>query len=147
MLALRSALLSQRCLGRSSSKCRHTRPLLRSLNARPVFAVTRAFSACRPVQHDQNEPEKPAKLANTLRENIYTVPNLLTVSRILACPVLGYAIVQDNFVVATSLLVYAGLTDLVCLICFLLSTKGCVLSMLPLFRVPRLTAGSQENTI
>ncbi|KAI0759342.1 CDP-alcohol phosphatidyltransferase-domain-containing protein [Irpex lacteus] len=46
-------------------------------------------------------------------ENIYTYPNLLTVSRILACPVLGWAIVQDNFVLATSLLAYAGLTDLV----------------------------------
>lgn len=54
------------------------------------------------------------KLPETVRENIYTLPNLLTVSRILACPVLGYYIVQENFVVATSLLAYAGLTDLVC---------------------------------
>ncbi|KAI5996755.1 CDP-alcohol phosphatidyltransferase-domain-containing protein [Pisolithus marmoratus] len=44
---------------------------------------------------------------------IYTVPNLLTVSRILACPVLGWSILQDNFYLATGLLVYAGLSDLV----------------------------------
>lgn len=69
-----------------------------------------------PRRENGSEPGKRSgKLSETLRENIYTIPNLLTASRILACPVLGYAIVQDNFVVATSLLVYAGLTDLVCL--------------------------------
>ncbi|EIW58595.1 cardiolipin synthase [Trametes versicolor FP-101664 SS1] len=46
-------------------------------------------------------------------ENIYTIPNLLTLSRIVACPVLGWAIVHDEFYLATGLLVYAGLTDLV----------------------------------
>ena len=49
-----------------------------------------------------------------LRENIYTIPNILTVSRIIACPVLGYAILDSNYAFATGLLVYAGLTDLVC---------------------------------
>jgi len=67
-----------------------------------------------PRRENGNEPGKRlGKLTETLRENIYTIPNLLTVSRILACPVLGYAIVQENFVAATALLVYAGLTDLV----------------------------------
>jgi cardiolipin synthase len=47
-------------------------------------------------------------------ENIYTIPNILTVSRIIACPVLGYAILDSNYAFATGLLVYAGLTDLVC---------------------------------
>ncbi|KAI6116813.1 CDP-alcohol phosphatidyltransferase-domain-containing protein [Pisolithus croceorrhizus] len=46
-------------------------------------------------------------------QDIYTVPNLLTMSRILACPVLGWSILQDNFYLATGLLVYAGLSDLV----------------------------------
>ncbi|KAF8967749.1 CDP-alcohol phosphatidyltransferase-domain-containing protein [Flammula alnicola] len=48
----------------------------------------------------------------TIRENIYTLPNLLTVSRILACPVLGWSILDGNYHLATGLLVYAGLTDL-----------------------------------
>ncbi|KAK0501583.1 CDP-alcohol phosphatidyltransferase-domain-containing protein, partial [Armillaria luteobubalina] len=48
----------------------------------------------------------------TIRENIYTIPNALTVSRILACPVLGWSILNSNFKLATGLLVYAGLTDL-----------------------------------
>ncbi|KAF9515241.1 hypothetical protein BS47DRAFT_1372070 [Hydnum rufescens UP504] len=44
-------------------------------------------------------------------ENIYTLPNALTVSRILACPVLGWSIIEGNFVLATSLLAYAGISD------------------------------------
>ncbi|GLB41648.1 putative CDP-alcohol phosphatidyltransferase class-I family protein [Lyophyllum shimeji] len=47
-----------------------------------------------------------------MREDIYTLPNALTLSRILACPVLGWSIVQGDFHLATALLVYAGLTDL-----------------------------------
>ncbi|KZT69317.1 CDP-diacylglycerol--glycerol-3-phosphate 3-phosphatidyltransferase [Daedalea quercina L-15889] len=52
-------------------------------------------------------------LLSVLAKNIYTVPNFLTISRILACPVLGWAIIHDNFHFATTLLVYAGLTDTV----------------------------------
>ncbi|RPD52851.1 hypothetical protein L226DRAFT_495916 [Lentinus tigrinus ALCF2SS1-7] len=62
-----------------------------------------------PPSKPGHEPPKPS----AIRENIYTFPNLLTVSRIIACPVLGLAIVNDNFYLATGLLVYAGLTDLV----------------------------------
>jgi cardiolipin synthase len=70
------------------------RPSLRPLKALPL----RALSA---------PPSRP------LRENIYTVPNLLTSSRILACPVLSWSILADNYHLATGILVYAGLTDLV----------------------------------
>ena len=64
---------------------------------------------------DEDHPETNSKkpTLTTLRENIYTIPNLLTVSRILACPVLGWSIVNNDFTLATGLLVYAGLTDLV----------------------------------
>lgn len=61
-----------------------------------------------------NTSEKEATPNTTvLRENIYTIPNLLTVSRIISCPFLGYFIVNGNFVAATSLLFYAGVSDLV----------------------------------
>ena len=85
--------------------------------ARPLFAPDDP----RRLPPESRRDAKPTrrklvnlKLPETLRENIYTLPNLLTASRILACPVLGYFIVQDNFVAATVLLAYAGLTDLVC---------------------------------
>ncbi|KZP01516.1 hypothetical protein CALVIDRAFT_532278 [Calocera viscosa TUFC12733] len=59
------------------------------------------------------EPKQPAEGPNppTLHENIYTLPNLLTTSRILACPVLGWAILHGEWTLATSLLAYAGVTD------------------------------------
>jgi len=57
-------------------------------------------------QHTQPSQRKPS-----LRENIYTFPNLLTVSRIAACPVLGWSILSDNYSAATCLLLYAGITD------------------------------------
>lgn len=47
------------------------------------------------------------------KENIYTIPNVLTLSRIFACPVLGWSILEGNYHLASGLLVYAGLTDLV----------------------------------
>ncbi|KAK9423914.1 hypothetical protein SUNI508_03930 [Seiridium unicorne] len=48
----------------------------------------------------------------TPHENIYTVPNLLTFSRLIAAPFIGYAILHDAHVWALSLFVYAGVSDL-----------------------------------
>lgn len=47
------------------------------------------------------------------RENIYTIPNLLCVSRILLSPYLGVLIVQANFDFALAVLGIAAVTDLV----------------------------------
>jgi CDP-alcohol phosphatidyltransferase len=46
-------------------------------------------------------------------ENLYTIPNLLTFSRILATPIIAYLILIEKPYLATSLLLYAGLTDLI----------------------------------
>ena len=46
-------------------------------------------------------------------ENIYTFPNILTFSRILATPIIAYLILHDKPYLATSLLLYAGMTDLI----------------------------------
>lgn len=63
-----------------------------------------------------NQEKSPLDALKTgdLYDNIYTLPNLLTLSRIAACPLLGYYIVQGNFHYATAILLYAGVTDLVC---------------------------------
>lgn len=55
----------------------------------------------------------PVDSSKDARENIYTIPNFLTVSRILATPAIGYLIVQHQHIPAVSLLFLAGLTDLV----------------------------------
>ncbi|KAL1487998.1 hypothetical protein ABEB36_015377 [Hypothenemus hampei] len=48
----------------------------------------------------------------TLKENIYTIPNLLCISRMVASPFLGMLIVQGNFNFALGLLGFAAVTDL-----------------------------------
>lgn len=56
-----------------------------------------------------------AKLLEKLptHENIYTIPNILTFSRLAVAPFIGYFIVNQNHVLALSLFVYASVTDLV----------------------------------
>ncbi len=66
--------------------------------------ITFSLQSIHRFKHTQNQ-----RLAQ--RENIYTFPNLLTVSRIVACPALGWAILSDNYAAATGLLLYAGVTD------------------------------------
>lgn len=55
-----------------------------------------------------------SRLANlTPHENIYTVPNILTFSRLLAAPAIGYLVLHDQHAWAVALFAYAGITDLV----------------------------------
>jgi cardiolipin synthase len=52
-------------------------------------------------------------LPTSSHENIYTVPNILTFSRLVAAPVVGYLLVNNYHTAALSLFAYAGITDLV----------------------------------
>jgi len=45
------------------------------------------------------------------KDRIFTVPNLLCVSRIIAAPYLAHLIINGEFVLASGLFVYAGATD------------------------------------
>jgi hypothetical protein len=58
-------------------------------------------------------PAPPPAAEPPVRENIYTLPNALTLSRIASCPVIGWALLTDRFYLSTSLLVYASLSDAV----------------------------------
>ena len=46
------------------------------------------------------------------KENIYTIPNFLTVGRFIVAPYLGYMVLQENFHLACALLGVAALTDM-----------------------------------
>jgi cardiolipin synthase len=74
---------------------------------RVTHIAPRCFTSLPPLR----TPTPPPNRKPTIRENIYTIPNLLTLSRILACPALGWSIIDGNFTLATSLLIYAGVTD------------------------------------
>ncbi|CZR59991.1 related to cardiolipin synthase [Phialocephala subalpina] len=49
----------------------------------------------------------------TPHENIYTIPNILTFSRLIAAPVIGYLVLHDYHAWAVGLFAYAGITDLI----------------------------------
>ena len=55
----------------------------------------------------------PTSILRTLtpHENIYTIPNILTFSRLASAPVVGYAILTSQPHLALALFFYAGLTD------------------------------------
>ncbi|KAK4053388.1 hypothetical protein OIV83_001552 [Microbotryomycetes sp. JL201] len=55
------------------------------------------------------KPKMPAQL----RENIWTVPNALTLARICATPVIGHFVISGELAKATALLFAAGVSDLV----------------------------------
>lgn len=54
-----------------------------------------------------------SKLPALPHENIYTLPNILTFSRLLAAPAIGYLVLQNQHAWAVGLFAYAGITDLV----------------------------------
>ncbi|KAF2490511.1 hypothetical protein BU16DRAFT_530997 [Lophium mytilinum] len=54
-----------------------------------------------------------SRLSALPRENIYNVPNILTFSRLVATPVIGYLVVHNQHAWAVGLFAYAGITDLV----------------------------------
>ena len=49
----------------------------------------------------------------TPHENIYTIPNFLTFSRLLAAPVIGCLVIYQHHASAVGLFAFAGITDLI----------------------------------
>ncbi|KFA75309.1 hypothetical protein S40288_00224 [Stachybotrys chartarum IBT 40288] len=61
--------------------------------------------------HPLSSPEPPSNKP-VLHEDIYTIPNFLTFTRLVAAPVVGYLVLHDNHAWAVGLFAYAGVTDL-----------------------------------
>ncbi|CAL3965967.1 unnamed protein product [Diplocarpon coronariae] len=66
-----------------------------------------------PATPESRKPLLQVLTKLTPHENIYTVPNLLTFSRLTAAPVVGYLVLHDHHAWAVGLFAYAGITDLV----------------------------------
>lgn len=85
--------------------------------ARQVATIGKCDSTC--TDRHSSKLATPAKrlLAKITpvksHENIYTVPNILTFTRLVAAPLVGYLLVHDYHAAALSLFAYAGITDLV----------------------------------
>lgn len=66
--------------------------------------------------HISAEKAKPSFHASSHifpQENIFTIPNLISVSRIALSPVLGYLVLVENYIFALGLFSLAGISDLV----------------------------------
>lgn len=57
--------------------------------------------------------ETKSKVRDTIKENVWTIPNLLCISRIILSPYLGYLIINGNFDYALSFVAIASITDLI----------------------------------
>ncbi|KAL4899655.1 CDP-alcohol phosphatidyltransferase-domain-containing protein [Aspergillus multicolor] len=102
--------------------------LTASTQKRPGFVSTRdswtwTFKLQQRGSAKKSDTEKPAEpkkspilsripLPST-HENIYTIPNILTFSRLVAAPLVGYFLVHEQHAAALALFAYAGITDLV----------------------------------
>ncbi|KAF4520982.1 hypothetical protein B566_EDAN002478 [Ephemera danica] len=64
------------------------------------------------LQDIRDTKEKMRERMETERENIWTIPNILCVGRIIVSPFLGYLIIQGDFPLALALFGLAGFTDM-----------------------------------
>ncbi|XP_071961901.1 probable cardiolipin synthase (CMP-forming) isoform X2 [Antedon mediterranea] len=60
----------------------------------------------------RNVTKKVEKKVKEWRENIMTIPNLLTTSRIILSPVLGYLVLNEYYLLSFGLFVFTGITDM-----------------------------------
>ncbi|KAK6358838.1 hypothetical protein TWF696_000018 [Orbilia brochopaga] len=112
----------------SSGKTPALRPYASTRLSRSAFKAplrTRSVGACfcfhstclRPAKSDGEGDVKPKRRriipSLSERENITNVPNILTATRLIAAPAIGYLILHDEHAWAVGLLAYASLTDLV----------------------------------
>ncbi|GAA5904348.1 cardiolipin synthase [Sporobolomyces salmoneus] len=98
-------------LSRSSTLAATRTPLRISTLIQP-----RRFYSTPPPTPSSSSSEPPSSSPSptlTKHENIYTIPNALTLARILSCPLIGWYIVKGELGIATSLLFVAGVSDLV----------------------------------
>ncbi|KAK6524307.1 hypothetical protein TWF694_005960 [Orbilia ellipsospora] len=93
------------------------RPDFHNTIRHPHIKVASFHSTCtKPLPSDPEGPKPKRRRVLPLiseRENITNLPNILTVTRLVAAPVIGYLILHDQHLWAVSLLAYASLTDLV----------------------------------
>ena len=75
--------------------------------------VTTTLQTARERSRLVREKVRSSLTGLTPRENIYNLPNFLTVSRLIAAPVTSYLLLHDHYKWALALFAYAGITDLV----------------------------------
>jgi len=105
---------------------RHSYSLCRSVNQLPrkwCLTVPRLWSQTQklpvnlklttdvPNRHSGSVPDRNPNDYAEKKDRIFTIPNLLCVSRIVAAPYLAHLIINGDYMMASGLFVYAGATD------------------------------------
>ncbi|KAK3681190.1 hypothetical protein LTR37_020955 [Vermiconidia calcicola] len=80
---------------------------------RPGKPISRSLQAAREQSRAVGAKVKSSLTGLTPHETIYNLPNILTVSRLIAAPVTAYLLLHDHHKWALALFAYAGITDLV----------------------------------
>ncbi|KAJ3073243.1 hypothetical protein HDU98_001925 [Podochytrium sp. JEL0797] len=88
----------------------------RAAAVQPHYHVHNRFQPLTTLPRPETQTPPPPSIPPPLppsRENIYTLPNAITVARILASPVIGYYITAHQYPLALSLLAVAAVSDVV----------------------------------
>lgn len=81
---------------------------------RSLISAGKFFSGTRLLPSSRFEHLRFASTRKTpLREDIWTFPNVLTMTRLVAAPCVGYLVVQHSYGAALGLMIYASVTDFV----------------------------------
>lgn len=112
-LAARPVALCRRCIWSAATASSRGHPLRRDNPAIPYKSLVIKRLNHQAGSNADKEVAEKQKPTPAVHEDIYTIPNFLTVTRIATSPVIGYLILQDANTWAVGLLAYAGLSDLV----------------------------------
>ncbi|KAF2207112.1 hypothetical protein CERZMDRAFT_107857 [Cercospora zeae-maydis SCOH1-5] len=89
----------------------------RASNGRPPITpkqpIARSLEAARERTQAVRDKVRSSLTGLTPHENIYNLPNFLTVTRLVAAPATAYLLLHDHHALALGLFAYAGITDLV----------------------------------
>ena len=87
-----------------------------TFNPAVIYPVHSRLPRCKLLQIkflSTHQPQQPQQRKPIERhEYIYTIPNILTLSRMASAPVIAYCIIKDQHLIASGLLAYATVTDL-----------------------------------
>lgn len=95
----------------ASTNLNHTLRFTGNFNKSPPNIYSTSSIAARNLC--TNNSKRPAIESKDKWENIYTVPNFLTVGRFVAAPFLGYMVCMEQYSSACALFLLAGFTDLI----------------------------------
>ncbi|KAL7894053.1 CDP-alcohol phosphatidyltransferase domain-containing protein [Trichoderma sp. SZMC 28014] len=112
-LAARPIASCRRCIWSAAPASSRSQPLRRDNPIVPYNSLVLKRLNHQAGSNTDKEVVEKQKSTAAVHEDIYTIPNFLTVTRIAASPVIGYLILQDANTWAVGLLAYAGLSDLV----------------------------------